>query len=263
MGSRLMRAGALAILALGFGGCVATVPMTSQAPDPGYVVGKPVLVVVTDERDRVKLGKAPTFIGLAHASFGIPVDWHVNPVLAVTPPDKTRTFAQFLENRLVTGLTTAGWPAVEVGPAPAVPAKGAKLVAPTAPDEAQIERLLAQHSAGSLVLLRVQEWYFSINLNWVTAFNLDTDTIVSVYRPGQGMTFTKRIGGRDVVDVQASQSPRNHILMAYRDQLTEIIRDPDLRQALSGTGAPTAAPAPAPTPTPAPAPTTPATPATP
>ena len=36
-------------------------------------------------------------------------------------------------------------------------------------------------------------WYFSINLNWVTAFNFDTDATIYVYEIADGKTLEKEI----------------------------------------------------------------------
>jgi len=178
-------------------------------------------VSVVDQRERVKNGKPRTFIGVAHGAFGIPADWNVNPVLAVEEGDKKRDLAEFLQYRVVQGLTEKGWNATGAA---------SQTLAPT--DE-EANRILADSGAQTLLLMKLNEWYFSINLSWVTAFNFDTDTEVVVYRSGLGKAFEKRFAGRDVVDQQASQSPQNQILMAYRDQLAEILNDPEVKQALT------------------------------
>jgi hypothetical protein len=200
-------------------GCVANIPLTRQIPEVGYKPAGRVLVSVVDDRKRVRDGKPKTFIGRAHGTFGIPSDWHVNPVLAVEPGDSERDLAQLLRHRLTAGIVAAGWDAVESPSSEPLTSE-------------QADSLLRQAEAVRMILLELKEWFFSINLSWVTAFNFDTDVFVSVFRLGEGRLMNKQIAGRDVIDVEGSQSYRNHILMAYRDQLTEILNDPEVRQAL-------------------------------
>ncbi|WP_444940550.1 hypothetical protein ACJJI3_18760 [Microbulbifer sp. ZKSA004] len=61
----------------------------------------------------------------------------------------------------------------------------------------------------------LNEWYFSVNLNWVSAFNFDTNTDILVYSLEEGRLLAKNIAERDVVDEQANESPQNNILRAY------------------------------------------------
>ncbi|WP_295799008.1 hypothetical protein [uncultured Microbulbifer sp.] len=200
--------------------CVTPVALEEQSAKPEYQVREPVLISVIDQRQRVKDGKAETYVGKAHASFGIPVDWHVKQVLATEPEDKQRTLAQFLEHRLVTGLNNTGWSA-----------KAADLK--QLPDSEQVQDLLLERDATKMITLVLNEWYFSINLNWVSAFNFDTDTNILVYDLARGQLVSKNIKERDVVDEQASQSPQNNVLLAYKAQLDQLINDPEVRQAVS------------------------------
>ena len=57
-------------------------PLQDQAPSFTYTNEDGILITVIDERIRVKEGKPQNFVGIAHATFGIPVDWHVYQVLA-------------------------------------------------------------------------------------------------------------------------------------------------------------------------------------
>jgi hypothetical protein len=120
---------------------------------------------------------------------------------------------------LARGLEQNGWKATE-------------LPLPSVPSEEEALRWLTEKGAESLLLLKLKEWYFSINLNWVTAFNFDSNMDVTIYRAGKGKMLDKNIAARDVIDVQASQSFQNHILMAYRDRLAKILADPEVRKAL-------------------------------
>lgn len=200
--------------------CVTPVALEEQSATPQYEVREPVLISVIDQRQRVKDGKAETYVGKAHASFGIPVDWHVKQVLATEPEDKQRTLAQFLEHRLVTGLNNSGWNA-----------KAADLK--QLPQAERMQDLLIEQDAAKMITLVLNEWYFSINLNWVSAFNFDTDTDILVYDLERGQLVSKNLKERDTIDEQASQSPQNNVLMAYKAQLDQIINDPEVRQAVS------------------------------
>lgn len=200
--------------------CVTPVALEKQSATPEYQVREPVLISVIDQRQRVKDGKPETYVGKAHASFGIPVDWHVKQVLATEPEDKQRTLAQFLEHRLVTGLNNSGWNA-----------KAADIK--QLPEAEQVQDLLIEQDAAKMITLVLNEWYFSINLNWVSAFNFDTDTDILVYDLERGQLVSKNLKERDVIDEQASESPQNNVLLAYKAQLDQIVNDPEVRQAVS------------------------------
>jgi hypothetical protein len=216
------------ICALFFGaiisGCVTPVTLEKQVPTAEYVPVGMVAIAVVDHRASVLLdGKPPTYIGKAHGVFGIPADWHVKPVLSTEEGDKERTLAEFIQNRLVAGLAKSGWNVEPIGP-------GSDDITQH-PDAA-----LQTSGADKLLVLELKEWYFSINLNWVTAFNFDTDVNVIVAPGRLGEPFRKTIKDRDVIDEEASQSPQNLILQAYRAQLLQIIMDPDVRNALVDQG---------------------------
>ena len=80
----------------------------------------------------------------------------------------------------------------------------------------------------------LNEWYFSIHSNWVTAFDFDTDTDVEVYKSGEGAVPSKNSAERDVIDAQADESYPNQILRACRDRLIGILADDDVAEALRG-----------------------------
>ncbi|WP_318401174.1 hypothetical protein [Photobacterium leiognathi] len=201
-------------------GCVSPIPLHEQAPDTNYNVTKKVLISVNDQRERVKEGKPEDFIGVAHATFGIPVDWHVSQVLATEEGDKEKTLADFLEHRILHGLQKQGWnvEAVKV-------TSGAS--------DSEIMTLLADNQADKLMQLNINEWYFSINLNWVSAFNFDTDTLVKIYEVNDGQILEKQIAGRDVIEEKGDKSPQNNVLRAYREQLVEIFSDPEVKSKLT------------------------------
>ncbi|WP_305405646.1 hypothetical protein [Photobacterium leiognathi] len=210
----------LLLVAFFITGCVSSIPLHEQAPDTNYNVTKKVLISVNDQRERVKEGKPEDFIGVAHATFGIPVDWHVSQVLATEEGDKEKTLADFLEHRILHGLQKQGWnvEAVKV-------TSGAS--------DSEIMTLLADNQADKLIQLNINEWYFSINLNWVSAFNFDTDTLVKIYEVNDGQILEKQIAGRDVIEEKGDESPQNNVLRAYREQLVEIFSDPEVKSKLT------------------------------
>lgn len=201
-------------------GCVSSIPFDQQLPQPAYQNDDSVLITVIDNRTRVQKGKPREFIGVAHGSFGIPFDWSVPQVLAVAEGDKERDLAEFLEHRLNSGLQQKGWKAQTV--------KMDHL-----PTAAEAEAALKQANAKTLLALELKEWYFSINLNWVSDFNFDTDTNIRVYQIDNGEVLSKNIAERDVIVQKASDSPQNNILIAYREQLRQIIDDPQVRASLA------------------------------
>ncbi|WP_444915315.1 hypothetical protein [Microbulbifer sp. TRSA007] len=70
-------------------------------------------------------------------------------------------------------------------------------------------------------------------MNWVSAFNFDTNTDILIYSLEEGKLLAKNIAERDVVDEQASESPQNNILRAYKAQLDQIVNDEEVRNAVS------------------------------
>lgn len=217
--SALKLCGALLAAALTTG-CVSSLPFQEQLPQPEYQNADSVLITVIDNRTRVQKGKPRDFIGVAHGSFGIPFDWSVPQVLNVAEGDKERDLAEFLEHRLSNGMQQHGWQVQTV-----------KM--DRAPTAAEAEAALKQANAKTLLALELKEWYFSINLNWVSDFNFDTDTNIRVYRLDNGEVLSKTITERDVIVQKASDSPQNNILIAYREQLRQIVNDPQVRNALA------------------------------
>ncbi|WP_226642121.1 hypothetical protein [Microbulbifer variabilis] len=211
---------ALLTLAIMVTACVSPVSLDEQSVAPEYQTKESILISVIDQRQRVIEGKKKTFVGKAHASFGIPVDWHVKQVLATEPGDKEKNLAQFLQSRLVYGLNTSGWNAAEVD-------------LDEIPEETTIKQLMEEKNATKMINLVLNEWYFSINLNWVSAFNFDTDTSVLVYDLEDGQLLTKNLKERDVIEEKANQSPQNNILLAYKAQLDQIINDEEVRGVMS------------------------------
>ena len=82
------------------------------------------------------------------------------------------------------------------------------------------------------MILNLNEWYFSINLGWVSSFNFDTDTLIQVYEIRNGKVLEKSIAGRNVIEEKSDESPQNNILRAYKAQLLEILNDPEIKNAI-------------------------------
>lgn len=201
-------------------GCVTPISLEEQTPNPNISHEDKVVISVLDNRTRlIEDEKTNTYVGTVHGTFGIPMDWHVSQILATQDSDKDKNLAQFIEHRLVTGFTESGWDAVE-----------AEVTSINSPEEAKA--LLESQQADKLLVINIKEWYFSINLNWVTAFNFDTDSLVTVYELTEGKLIEKQFKGRDVIEEKADESPQNNVLRAYRDQLVEIVTDPEIQGAL-------------------------------
>jgi hypothetical protein len=215
----LLRCAALALTAL-LAGCVTPIAIRDQAIAPAYTAPGTLLVAVVDERDAVlKEGKPPTYIGRAHASFGIPIDMQVYPWVSEDSANKKQTLSQALEERIVVGMKERGW-------------KVASADLASAPQPGQVAQLLRERQADRLLLMRVKQWFVSVNLNWVGSFNLDWSVAATVFGPQGGTLLGFEDANSDVIELQAKQSPGNSVRMAYRARLTKIFERPDLRAAL-------------------------------
>lgn len=217
--SKWLPAVALLAAEMMLAGCVTPLPMAKEAPDVNYKVTRPVVVSVVDERDILSEGKPPTFIGVAHSVFGIPMDMQAYPWFVSDEARKDQTLAQALEERIVVGLNDEGWQLT-----------GAALTKPPTKDEAV--SLMAARSAQRMLVLSLTRWYASINLNWVTAFNFDWGYRLEVYDPQGNAVANVADSGRDVVDMKADDSAQNRIKIAYRDRLIKILERPEVRAAL-------------------------------
>ena len=209
----------LLLAAVLLSGCVTPIPLEKEAPDLSYKAATAVVVSVVDERDVLAQGKPPTFIGRAHSLFGIPADMQVYPWFVSDKTRKDQTLAQALEERIVVGLSDEGWQVT-----------GAGSTARLAPDA--VVAMLASRGAPRMVILSITQWFASINLNWVTAFNFDWGYRLEVL-DAQGRVVASVVdSGRDVVDEKADQSPQNMLKLAFRDRLIKILERPELQAAL-------------------------------
>ncbi|KGY11790.1 hypothetical protein NM22_14100 [Vibrio tubiashii] len=201
-------------------GCVSPISLEEQTPNPNITHEDKLVIAVLDNRARLMEGERPdNFVGVAHGTFGIPFDWHVEQILATEAGDEEKNLSQFIEHRLTMGFKENGWDAVEAN------------VESIDSDE-QVKQIIESNQAQKLLVINISEWYFSINLNWVSSFNFDTDSIATVYELQAGKLVEKHFKDRDVIDEKADESPQNNVLRAYRDQLIEIVTDPDIQSAL-------------------------------
>lgn len=201
-------------------GCVTPIPLAQEAPDLSYKAPLPMVVAVIDERDVLTQGKPPTYIGRVHGAFGIPSDMQTYPWFVSDKSKKEQTLAQALEERIVIGLNDEGWQVVAAGIA-------------TGPTQNETAILLAEHNAHRALIISITQWFVSINLNWVTAFNFDWGYRLEVFDQ-QGIEIgSVQDSGRDVVDEEAKQSPQNTIKMAFRERLIRILEQPEVRSTLT------------------------------
>ena len=210
---------ALGSVCLLLSGCVTPIALDKESPDVAYKVTRPIALSVLDDREWLREGKPPTFIGRAHGVFGIPSDMETYPWLISDKTKKGQTLAQALADRIAVGLNDEGWKvtSIESGPNP---------------DQATVTALLSTQGSEQLVVLTLTQWFISVNLNWVGAFNFDWGYRLAVYDQQGKSLLGVEDKGRDVVDMQASESPQNMIKMAFRARLIKILERPDLQAAL-------------------------------
>jgi hypothetical protein len=226
--------------------CVSPIPLDKQIAQVEYGTDEKILVAVLDRRrhlldaeteerkeekeeedepgvlddmQETAYKRGPGFLGVAHGAFGIPADWSIS-MIAPQKEDRDKTLAELLRDRIVKGLKSNGWNVV--------PVDMRKV------DEQEAGRLMAAEKADKLLLLVVNKWYFSINLNWVTAFNFDSDTDTHVFDSRRGEIYRKNLSERNVVDEKYDDSPANMIFQAYKEQLDQIFNDPELKTIFSG-----------------------------
>jgi hypothetical protein len=208
--SAWLLATALGSVTLLLSGCVTPIALDKESPDVAYKVSRPISLSVLDDREWLREGKPPTFIGRAHGVFGIPSDMETYPWLI---SDKTK------KGRIALGLNDEGW-------------KVTSIESSANPDQATVTALLTSQGSERLVVLTLTQWFISVNLNWVGAFNFDWGYRLAVYDQQGKSLLGVEDQGRDVVDMQASESPQNMIKMAFRARLIKILERPDLQSAL-------------------------------
>jgi len=200
-------------------GCVTPLPLAQETPRLSYKVSRPMTMAVIDERDALKEGKPPTYIGRVHVAFGIPVDMQTYPWLISDKAKKEQTLAQALEERVILGLNDQGWQ-LTAGGFSSRPMQDAAVA------------VVAKQNAQRLVMLSITQWFVSVNTNWVTAFNFDWGYKLEVLDTQGNIAGSITDSGRDVVDAKANDSYQNLIKLAYRDRLVQILERPEVRAVL-------------------------------
>jgi hypothetical protein len=213
----------------------ALTPKEEQYVNATYRVDKPILISIIDKRTRVKhIEKSarkdrntfeeyaeakhipkvryPNFVGVAR-SYGIPTDWTIDTVAK-----EDKYLAEFLQERIVNGLKRDGWKVTPVK------------MSTVSTDEAH--KLMINNHADKMIVLIIYEWYFDINLNWVTAFQFRTNTDTYAFDAVEGNILVENIKETDIVDERYDESLGNLILDAYKAQLDQILNSTELKSKL-------------------------------
>lgn len=209
----------LLISMLTLSGCVAHIPIEEQAPDLTYVDPDLVLISIVDQRNLQRPNIAADVIGKAHGTFGIPSKIKTYPWYEDDKKKKSITLAQALEDRLIFGLKDEGWNVASAG-------------FPTHPTEQQIRESLMAADAQNLLLIVLNDWYVSVNLNWVGGENFDWGTTVKIFGNDGSKLLEQTSGTRHVIPPDGSDSYPNLIRRAFRDRLEEILETPEVQNAL-------------------------------
>jgi len=210
-------------LTLLLGACVAPIPIKDQAPKVSYATNEKVALVVIDSRPVLTADKKPpTYIGRAHAVFGIPTDMQVYPWVALKE-EKDFTLAQELEQRIAEGLQSTG-------------ANVARVQTPDHADAASAKRAAQALDAERILLITLDDWAVDINLNWVGSFDFDWGYTVEVCDKTGAQIVMFKESGQDVVKEHGSDSPRNMITAAYRARLEKLLERAEIRDALAVPG---------------------------
>lgn len=217
--SSILGVALVAIAGAVLSGCVAHIPLAKAAPDLSYKSVRPTLVAVVDERQVLSQGKPPTYVGRAHGAFGIPMDMQAYPWVVTEKEKKDQTLAQALEDRIVVGLNDEGWALTS-------------LALTSKPTQAESLALMADRKATRLIVMSISQWFVSINMSLVSAFNFDWGYQLDVLDDQGAILTTVKESGRDVVDAKGSESYPNLIKLAYRERLIKILEQPQVRAAL-------------------------------
>jgi hypothetical protein len=200
-------------------GCVAHIPIEEQSPDLTYVDPDLVLVSIIDQRNLQRPDIGADVIGKAHGTFGIPSAMKTYPWYESDKEKKSITLAQALEERLIIGLNDEGWTVKSAG-------------FTTHPTVQQVRETLLASNAQNLLLIVLNDWYVSVNLNWVGGENFDWATTVKIFGDDGSKLLEQTSGTRHVIPPDGSESYPNLIRRAFRDRLEEILETPEVQSAL-------------------------------
>ena len=209
----------LLISMISLSGCVAHIPIEEQSPDLTYIDSDLVLISIVDQRNLRRPDINADVIGKAHGTFGIPSKMKAYPWYESDKEKKSITLAQALEERLIIGLNDEGWNVVSAG-------------FTTHPSEEQILESLRASDAQNLLLIVLNDWYVSVNLNWVGGENFDWGATVKVFGNDGSKLLEQTSGSRHVIPPDGSDSYQNLIRRAFRGRLEEILETPEVQNAL-------------------------------
>lgn len=200
-------------------GCVAHMPYDEQLPSIGYEATGSVLLHVSDNRDRVAQGKPSNYIGRLHGVYGIPSSMNVYPMIESEKEYKNSNLADVIDRRLIDAMRDSGWDVYT----------STELIAPSGADAAYLFQLT---TADRIMLFEVNEWFASINGNWVSAFGFDWGVTIEVHDRVVGRLLSLTESGKDIVDEQWDASFPNLLRGAYRERLTKLMDNEEVRAAL-------------------------------
>ncbi|WP_139792379.1 YajG family lipoprotein [Henriciella litoralis] len=191
-------------------------PPEDQRPSFDYAPAGPVMVSVIEDRVRTKDGKPDDLIGYAR-SYGIPNHWKLNVFRQKDIPEGA-DLGDFLEQRIVEGMTDSGWSAIAV-----------ETDEPVA--DADVDQFLSPQQASRLLTIVIKDWHTDVNLNWVGKFRFDHDAELAVQGP-DGTILSKSFKETESVPGDANDSWPNAILRAFSAQVQEMLDDPEVVSAL-------------------------------
>ena len=150
---------------------------------------------------------------------GIPSDMKVYPWYENESAKKGMTLAQSLEERLIFGLNEKGWTATSAAFS-------------NYPDQQEVRDSLSAADARKLLLIVLDDWFVSVNLNWVGDTNFDWGATVRIFDSDAAVLLEQTSGARHVIPGDAGESYPNLIRRAFRDRFKEILETTEVRNVL-------------------------------
>jgi len=209
-------------------GCRSALPMVEQVPRVEYKPIQRVVVSVVDNR-KLSDGYTKAYVGTTLQSFGIPITRNVS-FLSTESGDDKNGLSKFLQDRIVTGFITSGW--------------NTKAIQQIhIPSQQEAEVILSEHRAEKLIVLSLNEWDFWVNVAKpggilaIDTFDFNANADVLIFTKGQSLPFAANFGGHHVVPVETVRTEQtklknypNMIVIAYKNQLSQILNTPSVRE---------------------------------
>lgn len=211
-------------------GCRSYLPISEQLPSVEYKSHNSLVVTIVDSRTE-RRDYSPQYIGTTIMAFGIPVQRKTSFITG-TYEDETKPLAKYLQERVVSSLTTKGWNVRSID-------------IDHIPDSNEVTRILTKENAQKLLLINLTDWYFSLNLSGAfgilsqSEFWFKNATDVYIFDPESPIPFKKQISGDQIIrfssvsneNTQGKNFP-NMIVFAFRNQLSNIVNEPSVRSQL-------------------------------